>query len=142
VDVLYCSIRSIVLRTIDVLENNRIRQSEHLPPEDNFALFPVECCVLQQASKPVDLRLLWLVTDVLYRGPHISLSFADKLNTFSSLTLTPAVIFFTYTSMKIDSIGHCNSPPLDVFPCSIEAYIVYSSEHSVRFCSYSICHSS
>jgi hypothetical protein len=27
VDVLYCSIRSIVLRTIDVLENNRIRQN-------------------------------------------------------------------------------------------------------------------
>jgi hypothetical protein len=28
VDVLYCSIRSIVLRTIDVLENNRIRHKQ------------------------------------------------------------------------------------------------------------------
>jgi hypothetical protein len=30
VDVLYCSMRSIVLRTIDVLENNRIRHSPSL----------------------------------------------------------------------------------------------------------------
>jgi hypothetical protein len=40
VDVLYCSIRSIVLRTIDVLENNRIR---HLHPGDSSARSNFHC---------------------------------------------------------------------------------------------------
>lgn len=117
-------------------------RSEHLPPEDDLSLFPVECCILQQASKPLDLRLLWRVTDMIYRGPHSSLSFPDKLNTFSSLALTADVISLTYTSMKIDATGHCSSPSLDIFPSPIESYRVYSCEHSVQFCSCSGCHDS
>jgi hypothetical protein len=55
VDVLYCSMRSIVLRTIDVLENNRIRHARQASHQAQGRLQGTQALVKEEDLEVISL---------------------------------------------------------------------------------------